>query len=315
MTSLRTRAAMGAVALVTSMTAIAHADTPPQAVEQARGHFQRGVELFGERNFGAALVEFRRANEAVPNHRLLYNIGQTCHELQDYVCAIQSFQEYLAKGGKDIAETRVAEVEETIKKLRGRVATIVVTVNEPGAEVQVDDRAVGTSPLSTPVTVSAGKRRLTATKAGRTPLARVVELAGGETTTVALAFEADKPAAGAPAPPPEPAAEPRGVPAGVWVGVGLTAALTAGAVVTGVLAGRAHSDYEQALATYPTTRGAIDDAASKTRTLSIAGDVLAGGAVLAGGLTLIFGLTSRSSAPAKVGVAASPTSIAVTGRF
>jgi hypothetical protein len=311
--------AASAVAFVSAVApeGLAQKAPSPAAVEEARGHFQRGVDLFTERNFGAALVEFRRANEAAPNYRLLYNVGQTCHELADYVCALQSFQDYLAKGGREIPDTRVAEVEGSIRKLRARVATVVVTVSVPGAEVVVDDQAVGISPLAAPLTLSAGRRRLSATKAGLVPVVKVVDLAGGDTATVALAFDAPagKPAEAAPVAvaPDEPGS--RGVPAGVWIGVGVTAALAAGAVVTGVFAGRAHSDYEQTLGTFPTTASAVDDAASKTRRLSIAGDVLAGAAVLSGALTLVLGLTVKGGPPARVSVSAGPTSLAVDGRF
>jgi tetratricopeptide (TPR) repeat protein len=318
MRTLRLLAAASALSLLAATSHQAHAQPAKAgAVEDARVHFQRGVDLFTERNFGAALVEFRRANESAPNYRLLYNIGQTCHELSDYVCAIQAFQDYLAKGGKELAEQRVAEVEDAIKRLRARVGTIVVTTSVAGAEIQLDDQVVGTSPLATPITVSAGRRRLSATKAGYSPLAKVVEVAGGDSTTVTLTFDAPaaKPEAPGAAAPKEAAPAGHPVPTGVWIGVGLTAALTAGAVVTGVFAGRAHSDYAKALDTFPTTASAIDDAATKTRTLSIAGDVLAGSAVVSGALTLILGLTLKDSGPAHVGVAAGPTSLGVHGRF
>ena len=50
------------------------ADDP---VRRAQGHFQRGVELYGERNYDGALAEFSRAHELSPNYRVLYNLAQT----------------------------------------------------------------------------------------------------------------------------------------------------------------------------------------------------------------------------------------------
>ncbi len=79
----------------------ATAAAPPSgdAVSAARDHFQRGVELFREGDFAAALVEFRRTDELAPTYKLSYNIGQACFELRDYACALSAFRRYLKGGG------------------------------------------------------------------------------------------------------------------------------------------------------------------------------------------------------------------------
>lgn len=87
---------------------VAHAQTDAKpsdaAREEASGHFQRGVELFQEGAFRAALVEFERAYGIAPDYRLLYNIGQVKLQLQDYLGATQSYERYLEEGGSEIPE-------------------------------------------------------------------------------------------------------------------------------------------------------------------------------------------------------------------
>ena len=314
MTTQRTLALLGLAALLAGAPLPALADpTPPAAAtDRARAHFQRAVDLYTERNYAAALVEFRRANAAAPNYRLLFNIGQTCHELSDYVCAIESYQDYLAKGGTEVAETRVAEVTDSIKKLKARVATLLITANVEGAEIQVDDHPAGTTPLQKPMLVSAGRRKITGSKQGLTPVLKVLDLAGGDAVTVPLAFEVTPPRVDTPPPPPPPAA---GIPTGIWVGVGVTGALTAGAIITGILAARRHGDYERLLDSYPVKKSAIDDAAASTQRLSVTSDVMLGSAVVAGAVTLIVGLTRKEPTRAPVSVAVGPASLAIHGRF
>src|SRR5205823_3161495 len=70
-------------------------------MDEGRKHFQAGVQFYKEGDFRAALIEFKRAYESAPNYKVLYNLGQTNLELQDYAQALTSFQKYLTDGGKD----------------------------------------------------------------------------------------------------------------------------------------------------------------------------------------------------------------------
>src|ERR1700679_4128277 len=79
-----------------------HAD----GTEDARSHFTHGVELFKEADFRAALIEFQRAYDAAPNYKVLYNLGQTSLELQDYAGALKAFRGYLDGGANQIPAAR-----------------------------------------------------------------------------------------------------------------------------------------------------------------------------------------------------------------
>ena len=135
-----------------------------QKTDEARSRFGRGVELFKENDYRAALIEFKRAYELAPNYKVLYNLGQTSLELQDYASALKTFEQYLREGGKDVPSKRKAEVEAELGKLRTRVAKITVEVNVEGAEVSIDDIVVGRTPLTEPLTVSAGRRKISVSK-------------------------------------------------------------------------------------------------------------------------------------------------------
>ncbi|MET0596064.1 MAG: hypothetical protein ABW133_25410, partial [Polyangiaceae bacterium] len=95
--------------LSTSFNAFAAPDTPPAdktAVDEARQRFQKGVQLFHEWSFEAALAEFRKAYQLAPSYRLLYNIAQVHYELHNYVDALKAFRQYLNEGGTDVPVDR-----------------------------------------------------------------------------------------------------------------------------------------------------------------------------------------------------------------
>jgi len=322
------RLALATVLLSTSIAAAqpSPAGAPPAAaaVEEGKAHFLRGVSLFHESDFRSALVEFRRAYELSHNFKVLYNLGQTELELQDYAGARSSFQRYLFEGGGEIEAGRRASVEEDIKKLAARVARVEVKANVTDAEVLVDDVVVGKTPLKEPLLVSIGRRKLTLQKGGAVSTARFVELAGGDLVPVALDLADSRPQAPAaplavvpppPAPlPPAPASPPR---TGMWVGLGVTGALTLGAVVTGVLALGAHSSAETTLGTVGVSASAVQAAHSKTATLALATDLLGGAAIVMAGVTVALGVTGSKTdaAPPRAAITLGPRGAAISGSF
>jgi hypothetical protein len=286
----------------------------PAAQAEGRQHFRRGVDFFKEGDYRAALIEFKRAYELAPNYKVLYNLGQTSLELQDYASALRSFEKYLNDGGKEIAAARRTQVEAEVDRLKKRVARVEITTNVPDAEVFVDDVSVGRTPLA-PVAVSAGRRKFSATKGGITAT-RAVDLAGGDTTTIQL--EIVEPVAPTPTPvtPPMRTPEPTRTPArtdtprapalaptppppepsntGLWLGITATGALAAGAVATGIFALSAKKDFDSTVARFGVDAQTVSDARSKTRTLALVTDILAGATVLAGGITLLTSLGPSS---------------------
>jgi hypothetical protein len=306
------------------------AQTPPaappaeSAQEGGKSHFLRGVQIFHEGDFRGALVEFRRAYELTHNYKVLYNLGQTAFELQDYAGALRSFQRYLADGGAEIDAARRASVEDDLKKLAGRVAKLEIKTNAAGAEVTIDDVVVGRAPLAEPVLVSMGRRKVTVQKGTLPPSTRYVEVAAGDVATVSLDL-AEAPAIVAPpppvtvsppvAPPPPPASPPR---TGVWISLGVTGALLGGAVVTGVLAVGAHGDAETDLHMLGVSASTVESAHTKTATLALATDILGGAAIAMGGVTLVLALTGKrdpAAGPKATALTLGPRGAALSGSF
>lgn len=183
--------------------------TPPDEAaasrELARQHFNRGVELAGQSEYEAALVEFQAAYRGSPNFAVLYNIAQAYILLGRPIEAIDALEQYLREGGDQLTGERVERVAQQIDAQRIQRAELRVAVNVPSAALELDGRAVGSAPLSAPLYVNPGTHLLTVRAPDRPLLLRSVMLGAGQVLDVAFELPA----------PPAPVAplEPQQIPA------------------------------------------------------------------------------------------------------
>lgn len=307
--------------LAPQLQSVAFAETPA-AVKKAGKHFQRGVTLYNEADYRAALVEFRRAYEVAPNAAVLFNIGQTYYQLQSYAQALTVFERYLAEAGDNA--THKKDVEETVDILKSRVGKLAIAVNLDGCEVTVDDELAGKTPIGEPVLVSIGRRKVIAMCEGRTAETRIVEVAAGDLLEVKIALAVLSPSSASSA-AAAVAARPSGskTSAATWRKIGwtTTGVLAAGAITTGILALMASSDLDEERKTYPSSLDDLDDKSKKVRRYSIAADVLGAATLVVGGITLTFTLTARGKKSDEqrdqnaLRLNVAPGSLAISGTF
>lgn len=307
-----------AIALIAPRArADAPAAAPETAVDEGRVHFQRGVTFYKDGDYRSALVEFQEAYRVAPNYRLMFNIGKTHAELQDFAGAVMAFRQYLAEGGTEISAARRTEVESDLRRLVGHVASLEITVNEPDATLTAEgDRRIelGTSPRTQPVLLNSGTWTVSARKSGFAVAEERVVVGGGDKKTVRLTLAPtvapaivetpaprEAPEPDAPRPPAVPQPERPMTP--VYASAAVTVTLAVAAGVTGILAVRAKSDYDAALARFGSMPADVSGARTHTRTLALATDVL-GGAALAGAIvTTVLYLArppaTKAAAPAR----------------
>ncbi len=313
--SPRTRWSALALSIALGTTSVAHAQQPATS-EDAGAHFERGLAFFKDGDYEAAMVAFKKAYELDPNYRALYNLGQTSRELKDYAAALVSFERYLAEGGAEIDAERRKKVEGWVAELKDKIGRVTFKANVADAEVAVDDIFVGKTPLTKPVVVNAGRRKLVVTKAGYAPLTRFIDVAGTEEKTVDLELTSltGGGSGGDKAAPAE--IEHTAWP---WVGLGTTAALGIAWGTVGGLAIGKKSAFDDAIATFPTNGETIDAARSDAKTFALAADVLGGVTGAAAALTILaFALDYGRSSPSQEAPAAAivgPGYVGVSGRF
>jgi hypothetical protein len=330
---------VGLAVLQAAPTASAQPSAPASenGPRAAAAHFRRGVSLYKDGDYGGALVEFRRAYDSSPNFRVLYDIGQSLYQLQRYAEALTAFESYLSQGGSQIAAARRTSVEADLKTLHARVGHVAITVDEPGVEVLVDDHSVGTSPLASPVLVSVGHRKIVASKSGRPPVEKFVDIAAGDMVKVTLEVAEPPPPppvvtmVPAPSPPPvvvrpagtEPDADQAkagGSRGYLWIPWTATAVFAVGTAVTGALALGAQSSFNSRLGTFPGNAGAITDDRNRANGFALASDVLLAATAVSLGVSLYLTLApSHPSSSAQLAprqrLVLGPTGLSFAGEY
>jgi Tetratricopeptide repeat/PEGA domain len=309
------RISLNGIGLMVLLTASAAHAQPPTAPatsapsdgqEEARTRFSRGLDLYKDGDYKLALIEFQRAYdissdgpEGHKNYRVLYNIGQVNLQLNNYARSLSALEQYLAEGKDQIPGPRRTQVETDIAQLRTRTAHITIDCNADGAEVTIDDISVGLAPFSKPLLVDAGLHRVSATKLGRSPAAKSVTLAGGDESKVSLDLPEIAAERVIAVPIPErPADSPSHT--GAIIGWATTGALAVGAGITGGLWLSSQSNLRALRDPQSNaTQAELSSAGTKSRTLGILSDSLAGAAVISGVVSLYLTLRkdSHSSAP------------------
>jgi len=287
-------------------------------LDEAQRRFQRGIELYREADFNAALVEFKRAYEMVPTYKILYNLGQVSYQRHDYASALRYFRQYLDEGGSSIATDRRLEVESDVVRLEGRVGKLEVQTIETGAEILIDDVAVGLSPLKAPILVNNGRRKVEVIARSGEHRTRLVDVAGDESVRVSFPRLVLQPAEPPPSPPrpavqPQPQPQPRpepqpqpqsSAPAVVsavstprrertfpWKSWTLTGLLAGGAAVTGVMAWTSKSELDDQRSRFPSDANEIDYYTRRTNGFALATDGLLIGTAIMTAIALY--LTAR----------------------
>lgn len=307
-------AVLVSLAIPLALRSVAQAQAQPGSagIAEAGKHFQRGVTLYNEADFRAALVEFRRAYEIAPNAAVLYNIGQTYYQLQNYAAALMALGRYLTEAGSTAPHRR--EVEQTIDTLQTRVGKVAISTSAPGADITVDDELVGKTPLDDSVLVSIGRRKITALRDGRVTETRFVDVAAGDTITVSLAADAARGTV------PGPAGGSGRDSGQSWESFWRNTAIGSGVVMIGAggYALYASHDLSNTRNTSPVTTDQInsrrDDLNSKSTRLKIASGIADVAGVVAVTAGAIWYFRSRSH-ETHVAITPTPTGIQIAGTF
>jgi hypothetical protein len=174
---------------------LAHADAPPapaadRKTQEAMARFDRGVLLYQGNDFSAALAEFEAAYRLSPRYPMLFNIGVTQKKLFRYGEAVRSLRRYLDEGGANVPPERRAQVEEELAQIRALVAEVTVRVEGAPADIDVDGRAMGKTPLDAPLLLAAGPHTVRAQRAGDEAAEKKIQVVSGEKLEVALELHA-----------------------------------------------------------------------------------------------------------------------------
>lgn len=162
--------------------AVARAQSPA-ARQEARERFDRGVRLFNQGNNEGALAEFTRAYELVAHPRVLFNVGLVHAAMHHPLEAVTAFDSVLAdSAARGSPEARAAAAHRI--EQAALIGELMVTVEQAGARIELDNLAAGVSPLSAPLRVSSGEHIVGVIAQGQYPERQRVTVAGQSRASV-----------------------------------------------------------------------------------------------------------------------------------
>lgn len=157
--------ACAAIALALSTREIppVRADTPSAEGaaaarrDHARAEFQAGVKAFSEQRYTEAVQAFQRADAIEPSAPLSFNIARSFERLNDASSALRWYRDYLRRSPQ---ASNAAEVQGRISALASALAErgvqqVSVLSTPPGANVTMDSRVAGRTPLTLELTPGA----------------------------------------------------------------------------------------------------------------------------------------------------------------
>lgn len=177
----------------------------------AKAKLVEGGELLKQGEYASALGRFQEAYELVRSPKIQYNFGLAYMGLGRKADAVEAFEKFLAEATDANPDLR-ANAERHRSTLSQQVGTLIVECDADGAEVAVDGRARGVTPLpqNLPIRLDPGPHQLVVEKAGVPPFAEKVTAVAGRRTTLQahLAVPAPPVARSEPEPPSGPVVTP-----------------------------------------------------------------------------------------------------------
>jgi tetratricopeptide (TPR) repeat protein len=166
-----------AASLVAERSAFADA---PDAKSAAQRKAKEGQRLAESGQQAEALSRFKEAYEANPEPGYLYNMGLAYEALGRDVQALDAFERFL-RDVQNIPPEFVADANRHQRELRSKVGELDIRCPQTGARVEVDEVAIGATPLDAPIRLKSGSHHVAVSKAGFDTFTATLDIAGADT--------------------------------------------------------------------------------------------------------------------------------------
>jgi hypothetical protein len=150
---------------------------PTAAFQQAeaRTHFQTGVGHYQAGRFTEAIREFETAHRLFASPTILFNLAQAFRSDGQLSNAITTFRRYIDENPR-LTPTQREDVEGVIREIETTRAVLSFEVEPSGAEISLDGRVLGTSPLPRGVEVLPGPHEVAVTLNLHEPVTQTINV-------------------------------------------------------------------------------------------------------------------------------------------
>ena len=155
---------------------------------EAKKFFKEGVIYFEGEKHAQALESFKKSYKLRPLWAIRFNLGLCYKELGMYTRAKHEFHLFLEEGGSQVKSSMKKQVEQELAQLAGTIAVMKIELNVKGAQISMDGKSIGKSPIDRKVEIDPGLHILSITKSGYEPLEEEFILSKGERKSFKLAL-------------------------------------------------------------------------------------------------------------------------------
>jgi hypothetical protein len=169
---------LGMGVLIASAPARARAQTPAPSAELSQADAAARSKAWD-----SALAHYQAAMQAAPSSRAALGAADAIYHLGRLADAYDAYTD-VQRSYPNLAGTDATLVASRLKELAAKTGWISIRVSEPGAQVDLDGSALGTSPVPALVRVPVGPHTVHVTKAGFGPFDARPDVASDGTAVV-----------------------------------------------------------------------------------------------------------------------------------
>jgi hypothetical protein len=155
----------------------------------ARADYAAARILYEDGDYAGAYTKLEAAYAASKDPRLLWNMAACEKALRHYANVIDLLERYLTEGKELVGSDDRQATHELVETVREFVNELRLDVSPGGTRVSVDGTFVATAPLTRPLRLDMGKRKLRFEKPGYVTHETEMELSGGKSADLKVALE------------------------------------------------------------------------------------------------------------------------------
>lgn len=182
-------ASLGAQAIFAE-PAWAQAGTPDKAAQgEAKARLAAGDKAAKAKDWEGALKEYSAANTAVKSAAAQIGVANAHYQLKHLAESYEAYDEALKSYGPTLKAADKKAVDGRLKELGELTGNLSIRVNETGAQVSVDGKVVGTTPVAALMRVTLGGHKVQVTKEGFLPFEQSPSVAANGKSIVDVTLE------------------------------------------------------------------------------------------------------------------------------
>ena len=173
-------------------SAAAAAPTATANPATAKASLAAGDKAAKASDWTSALTEYQAAMDAQASSQALEGIANAQYMLKMHAEAYDSYDRFLKDYATAVGAHSKAQAQARLKELAPLTGYVSIRVSEPDADVSIDGKVVGKSPVAALIRVGAGPHKVDVTKSGFAPATKTpsVTANGKEIVDIQLAHEA-----------------------------------------------------------------------------------------------------------------------------